>query len=235
MRVLLVADHELRELWDHWGSSGRKRLEGVQLILSAGDIRSEYLEFLVTMLNVPCLYVRGNHDGRYDQMPPEGCIDIDGKVFEVEIREPVPGMDVCNTEGRTDVRRIKVAGLGGSMRYREGGDMYSEREMASRVRHLSMRIKLGLINRSDKKCAKRDASGAPVDIFLTHAPCRGYGDLDDLAHTGFSCFNRFLADFRPKYHCYGHVHMEYSRIRRVSGHPSGTQLINVSGMYLLDI
>ena len=129
----------------------------------------------------------------------------------------------------------KVAGLGGSMRYREGGDMYSEREMASRVRHLSMRIKLGLINRSDKKCAKRDASGAPVDIFLTHAPCRGYGDLDDLAHTGFSCFNRFLADFRPKYHCYGHVHMEYSRIRRVSGHPSGTQLINVSGMYLLDI
>ncbi|MBQ3371063.1 MAG: metallophosphoesterase [Mogibacterium sp.] len=235
MKVLLIADHELRELWDHWGALGSKRLEGVRLILSAGDIRPEYLEFLVTMLNVPCLYVRGNHDGRYDQMPPEGCIDIDGKIFEAEICEPVHSTDADNSEGCAYVRRIRVAGLGGSMRYSEGRDMYSEREMASRVRRLSMRIKLGLINHSEKKHARRDASGAPVDIFLTHAPCRGYGDLGDLAHTGFSCFNRFLSDFRPKYHCYGHVHMEYARIRRVSEHPSGTQLINVSGMYILDI
>lgn len=59
MKILLVADEELRELWDHWDHVGKSRTEGVELILSAGDIKPYYLEFLVTMLNVPCLYVRG--------------------------------------------------------------------------------------------------------------------------------------------------------------------------------
>ena len=30
------------------------------------------------------------------------------------------------------------------------------------------------------------------DILLTHAPCRGYGDMEDLPHRGFECFNDLL-------------------------------------------
>ena len=274
MKILLVADCELRELWDYWDTAGKKRTEGVELILSAGDIKPEYLEFLVTMLNVPCLYVRGNHDGMYDEKPPMGCIDIDGKVFEL----------------KSDNRMIRIAGLGGSMRYRKSEDMYTEREMRNRVRKLLRRIRLGIVTgRDERSCRsselseqaramginpftkrRRTATAAddlqrnaeheaaantntagrqkapgdeipaasdrgPVDIFLTHAPCFGHGDLEDLPHTGFKCFNRFHELVRPAYHCYGHVHREYNVLMpKETEHPAGAHLINVGGMYILD-
>ena len=228
MKILIVADEELREIWDHWDSTGKKRLEGVRLILSAGDIRPEYLEFLVTMLNVPCLYIRGNHDSRYDERPPEGCLDIDGRICEIRL-----GQDSDTGSGA-----IRVAGLGGSMRYRKGSDMYSEREMSARVRRLMLRSKIGLAEGPDgRKLFSRELKDEDkgIDIFLTHAPCRGYGDMEDLAHTGFECFNRFLEEVKPSYHCYGHVHMSYGQFERTTEHPSGTCLINCCGMYILDI
>lgn len=300
MKILLVADYELRELWEYWDAAGKKRTEGVELILSAGDIKPMYLEFLVTMLNVPCLYVRGNHDGMYDQMPPMGCIDIDGKVFElrVPVKECKDDSDV-DAAGQTQTsdpgpdgsgyRTIRIAGLGGSMRYRKGGDMYTEREMRSRVAKLLRRIRFGRVTGIDEKTyyssevaeqaramginpftkrrrvvaaadypqksAEHEAAASiasqqkapgeevpaatergPVDIFLTHAPCFGYGDLEDLPHTGFKCFNRFHELVRPAYHCYGHVHREYNVLMpKEIEHPAGAHLINVGGMYILDI
>lgn len=215
MKILIVADHELRELWDYWNTAGRRRTEGVELILSAGDVRPEYLEFLVTMLNVPCLYVRGNHDGLYDEKPPMGCTNIDGRV--------------C------DIKGVRIAGLGGSMRYRKGSDMYTEREMAWRVRKLTRRIRLGLFTDQDEKRYVSRGRAGGIEILLTHAPSYGHGDLEDLPHTGFRCFNRLIEDVRPQYHCYGHVHLEYGLIRRESEHPAGTHLINAGGMYILDI
>lgn len=230
------------ELWEHWGSAGRERLEGVSLILSAGDLKSQYLEFLVTMLNVPCLYVRGNHDSWYDTMPPQGCLDIDGQICEVELEDG---------EGK---RILRIAGLGGSMRYREGSDMYTEKEMTARMRRLKRAARRGYSQDIDtgrkvsairkllrriagdgEEAAAAVAQESRVDIFLTHAPCRGYGDMEDLPHNGFACFNDFLEEFRPAYHCYGHVHMEYGNFSREIQHPSGTKLINVSGMYILEI
>ena len=73
------------------------------------------------------------------------------------------------------------------------------------------------------------------DILLTHAPCKGYGDMEDIAHTGFECFNRFLSKHQPKLHVYGHVHEEYGQFARTMTHPSGTLLINASGSYRTEI
>ena len=56
MKILLIADEESKILWDYFDP---ERLEGVELILSAGDLKSSYLEFLVTMLNIPLLYIHG--------------------------------------------------------------------------------------------------------------------------------------------------------------------------------
>ena len=53
MKILLVADREERALWGAWSEDMRQRLSDVSLILSAGDLDPAYLEFLVTMLNVP--------------------------------------------------------------------------------------------------------------------------------------------------------------------------------------
>ena len=295
MKILLVADYEMRELWNYWESAGKKRTEGVELILSAGDIRPHYLEFLVTMLNVPCLYVRGNHDGYYDVEPPGGCIDIDGRVCEIRI--PDPGRLSLHTGGDTGgdaaglsegtgagVRTIRIAGLGGSMRYHDGPDMYTEKEMRRRIRSLRRSMRLGKVIQTDGRlsvsrdlalqyrAASKMASGKrrtgispaatdsvrpkahtnlqinfqnnlpdtdtgrPVDILLTHAPSYGHGDLDDLPHRGFDCFNDLIERIRPQYHCYGHVHSEYDPLlKRESEHPAGTHLINVCGMYILEI
>ena len=273
MKILLVADYEMRELWNYWESAGKKRTEGVELILSAGDIRPHYLEFLVTMLNVPCLYVRGNHDGYYDVEPPGGCIDIDGRVCEIRITDP--GRLSLHTGGDTGedaaglsegtgagVRTIRIAGLGGSMRYHDGPDMYTGKEMRRRIRSLRRSMRLGKVIQTDGRlsvsrdlalqyrAASKMASGKrrtgispaakdsvrPVDILLTHAPSYGHGDLDDLPHRGFDCFNDLIERIRPQYHCYGHVHSEYDPLlKRESEHPAGTHLINVCGMYILEI
>jgi Icc-related predicted phosphoesterase len=59
--------------------------------------------------------------------------------------------------------------------------------------------------------------------------------MDDLPHRGFDCFNDLLKRWQPDVHCFGHVHREYGNFRRESVHPSGTRLINVSGMYILEV
>ena len=70
MKILAVADNEDPYLWDHYRPG---RLAGIDVILSAGDLKPEYLSFLVTMANRPLYYVHGNHDGIYQRRAPEGC------------------------------------------------------------------------------------------------------------------------------------------------------------------
>lgn len=217
MKILLLADTEERALWDFWSEKTAERLSDVSLILSAGDLKAEYLEFIVTMTNLPLVYVRGNHDGEYDKRPPEGCIDADGRIVEVTCRTP---------EGS---ERIRILGLGGSMRYKpHGADMYTEKEMKRRI----LRAYTAAVR---DRASGRISGPASFDILLTHAPCRGWGDMDDLPHTGFDCFNALLERNRPKFQCYGHVHREYGNFRRIIDHPSGTPLINASGYYIYDM
>lgn len=204
MKILLLADREERMLWDDWSERMKEKLSDVELILSAGDLDPDYLEFLVTMLNIPLVYVRGNHDGIYDERPPEGCVDAGGRIVEV--------------------LGLRILGLGGSMRYNPGTpDMYTEEEMRRMARSACKRKAVDIIR------GKRG-----FDILLTHAPCRGYGDMDDLPHRGFECFNDLLMEFRPKLHCYGHVHREYGQFSRTMEHPSGTTLVNAGGYYIFD-
>ena len=79
MKILFLADEEEKSLYEFFDP---QRLEGVDLIISCGDLSRHYLEYIVTMARCPLLYVRGNHDRRYTQEPPEGCIDIDDKIYD---------------------------------------------------------------------------------------------------------------------------------------------------------
>lgn len=117
MRILTIADEESRSLWDYYDKS---KLEGIDLILSCGDLKAEYLSFLVTMANVDLLYVHGNHDTGYETKPPEGCFCVDD--------------DLVVWQG------IRILGLGGSMRYKPGSLQYTEKEMQRRIRRLSWKL-----------------------------------------------------------------------------------------------
>ena len=111
MKILVLADKESPYLWDYFDQS---KLEGIDLILSCGDLHPHYLSFLATFFQGPVLYVHGNHDDRYDETPPEGCICIDGRIYEYQ--------------------GVRILGLGGPMRYKPGAHQYSQREMDRRIR-----------------------------------------------------------------------------------------------------
>ena len=117
MKVLLLSDVESKYLWDYYRPG---RLDGIDLILSCGDLDAGYLSFLVTMGRAPLLYVHGNHDSRYATHPPEGCDCIEDKLVTVG--------------------GVRILGLGGSVRYNGGTNQYSEREMARRLMRLWPRI-----------------------------------------------------------------------------------------------
>ena len=119
MKILLVADEESPYLWDYYQPG---TLKGVDLILSCGDLDPDYLQFLVTMAGCPLLYVRGNHDERYDRKPPLGCTCIEDKVY--------------------DFHGLRILGLGGSMRYKNSPCMYTEAEMQARIRKAGWQIRL---------------------------------------------------------------------------------------------
>lgn len=113
MKILLVSDEEEASFWDYYRPG---KLSAYDLILSAGDLKPEYLSFLVTMANKPLLYVHGNHDGRYEKIPPEGCDCVDDRLMTVN--------------------GVRILGLGGSMCYSGGAQQYTEKQMARRIRKL---------------------------------------------------------------------------------------------------
>ena len=197
MRILAIADEEAKCLWDYYDP---EKTKGVDLIISCGDLKAPYLEFLETMVNCPLVYVRGNHDSHYDEAPPLGCIPIDDRVY--------------------DFNGLRILGLGGCMRYHPGPDMYTEAEMRRRAAKVSRRI--AMMN--------------GVDVVVTHAPAKGYGDMEDLPHRGFECFNELLEKWKPRYMLHGHVHKSYGyQFRRERIHPCGTKIINAYGYTVLDI
>ena len=69
MKILFLADVEAKAYWDYFKKEDFKDIE---LIISCGDLKASYLSFLATMVPVPVLYIRGNHDDNYDINPPEG-------------------------------------------------------------------------------------------------------------------------------------------------------------------
>ena len=57
---------------------------------------------------------------------------------------PIPGPQGCiNIDGRLeDVRGLRIAGLGGSLRYKEGPNQYSQGQMSRRALKLELRLRL---------------------------------------------------------------------------------------------
>ena len=149
MKILAIADEEARYLWDYFEKS---KLKGVDLIISCGDLAPEYLSFLATFTSAPVLYVHGNHDDKYEKRPPEGCICIEDKIY------------VYNG--------VRILGLGGSMRYRDGKNQYTEWEMKKRVMKMFPKL----------------VWHKGFDILVTHAPAHELNDGEDLPHQGFEIF-----------------------------------------------
>ena len=110
LRALIVADHESSYIWDHFDKS---RFEGVDVIISCGDLKASYLSFLTTMVAAPLYYVHGNHDGRYLEHPPEGCISLEDKMVEIN--------------------GIRIFGMGGCKSHSPKPFHFTERDIARKI------------------------------------------------------------------------------------------------------
>lgn len=196
MNILAIADKESAALWDYYDP---ERLKDVDLILSCGDLDPRYLSFLVTMKTVPLLYIHGNHDDKYKTIPPDGCICIEDDVYKFE--------------------GLRIAGLGGCMRYSKGINQYTEREMEWRVRRLGWKIRM--------------AGG--VDILITHAPVYQMNDGEDLCHQGFACFRELLDKYQPMVLFHGHVHMSYGRQYKRHDYYKRTHIVNVYEKFFYEV
>lgn len=195
MRILAVADEEAPRFYDY---SAPGNLDEFDLILACGDLHREYLEFLVTLARCPLLYVHGNHDGGFLDRPPEGCQCIEDQVY-------------C-------YQGVRILGLGGSHRYREGPFLYTQQQMQWRVNRLWYPLR---------------RSGG-FDILLTHAPAYQLNDFDSPCHQGFEAFRALLDKYQPRYFVHGHIHRSYGmKIPQVTPYGS-TTVINACGYYIFD-
>jgi Icc-related predicted phosphoesterase len=210
-RILAIADEVDEALYTDKLTQLRP-----DVVMSAGDLPFDYLEYIVSRLDVPLVYVPGNHDAELRSSDPTWT------PMGAAAAESGP-LGCMNADGRVVVAAgLRIAGLGGSMRYRRGPNQYSEVEMRWRALSLGVRVKLNPF-----RTARR------VDVLLTHAPPLGWGSKDDLAHRGFAAFVPLVKDLAPKVLIHGHIH-PYGRGRpeRFLG---DTQVVNAVPLRLVEI
>ena len=159
-----------------------KRFPSLDLIISCGDLPYYYLDYIISSLNVPLYFVRGNHANliEYTESGPRSA--------------PMGGIDLhrrtINHQG------LLLAGIEGSLRYNRGHFQYSQSEMWLHT----FRLVPGMI-------ANRVVHGRYLDVFITHAPPWQIHDQPDRAHQGIKAFRWLLRVFRPRFHIHGHIHL----------------------------
>ncbi|OLF07253.1 metallophosphoesterase [Actinophytocola xinjiangensis] len=215
-RVLTVSDEVVDSLWTDWL---HKRAGDVDLVLAAGDLPFDYLEHLADALDRPCVLVPGNHDA-----------DLSGysRSRGLSLRDGLPAADPgpagwVNADGRVvDVAGVRIAGLGGSIRYNDGPNQWTERQQARRA---------GRVTRAAARRRWRD--GRRVDVLLTHSPPRDLGDREDPAHRGFVCLRTAVEKLRPALMVHGHIHPHGQPVPdRELG---DTRIVNTVGHRLLEV
>jgi len=197
-KVLAVSDQVVERIYV-LASSGH--FQDVDLILGCGDLPYTYLEYLITVLNVPLYYVPGNHDPVYHPRVPlaraEGGLNLDLKT------------DSFNG--------LLLAGLGGSIRYRpDGVNQYTQPEAFMRAYSLMTRLFCNQIR-----------YGRRVDVLITHSPPFGIHDEDSTAHQGLKALNFLIRVARPRFLFHGHTHFYRNNLEDAVTRIGQTTVMNI--------
>ena len=202
MKLLTVSDKECTRVYS---SRIKERFHDVDLAIGCGDLSYYYLEYIISSLDVPLYFVRGNHAkpveyGCYgSREAPWGAVNLHKKV----IRDKDTG--------------LILSGIQGSLRYNDGDYQYTQGEMWVMVMQLLPSLIYNKIR-----------YGRYLDIFVTHAPPWGIHDCDDPTHRGVKAFRWFIKTFQPTYHLHGHVHV-YSPLTVTKSKLGKTRVINSYG------
>lgn len=206
MKILAVSDEAVERLYSLCNNG---YFDDIEVIIGCGDLPYPYLENMVSFLNVPLLYVPGNHDPEYREHDAktyaEGGSNLDLKLMRV--------------------KTFLIGGLGGSIRYRPNGtNQHSQTDAYLRAFKLLPRL---LLNRIQY--------GRYLDILITHSPPFGVHDDDTQAHTGLKAINWLIQFTKPRYHMHGHTHFYRNNLEASETNYRGTKIINVHPYKVLDV
>jgi hypothetical protein len=213
--VLAVSDEVDEGLYADLGP-----VRAAELIVACGDLPFDYLAYLMNGLDVPLVFVPGNHDPDLSGYRSSRA----GLTMRGAMPVPAPWPDgAVNADRRiVDAAGLRLAGLGGCPRYSRGPNQYSDRQLAARARSLRWRARWQRLRGEQR-----------VDVLLTHAPPRGVGDGADPAHRGITALPGLVAALQPAVVLHGHV---LSCDAAGPGRQLGdTAVRNVTGRHLLDI
>jgi Icc-related predicted phosphoesterase len=178
MKILAVSDKVVDWIYS---ASIRQLVAGTELALGCGDLPLEYLEFIVSSLDIPVYYVHGNHS----------------------LPDPKPRQGEFFSKGSTNLhckvmlyKGYTFAGIEGSLRYNNGIYQYSQLDMWLNVARL-----VPSLLRNKLKYQRY------LNVFITHAPAWGIHDQPDLTHQGIKAFRWLVARFQPDYYLHGHIHV----------------------------
>jgi len=182
----------------------------VDFVIACGDLPYYYQEYIISTLNKPLFFVRGNHDPETEYSE------------NISYSQPKGGIDLHRHVVRYN--KVLIAGVEGSIRYKTHGlFQYSQNQMWFNIFRLLPRL---LLNRL--------AYGRFLDIFVTHAPPWKIHDKTDLPHHGVKAFRWFIQVFKPKYHFHGHIHV-YRPDTITKTKFEETQVINTYGYVETDL
>jgi Icc-related predicted phosphoesterase len=220
MKILCISDQIDPLIYTN---SIKQRYADIDLVLSAGDLPMEYLDFIISTTNKSLLFVFGNHHtgefGYYSHGIRNSGLHGWSELEEIEIHST--GAVYVDAKVRVEEGLI-IAGLGGSMRYNQGENQFTDFQMYMRILKLLPAL---LFNRIFR--------GRYLDVLLTHASPLGIHDREDKCHWGFKSFLWFMRVFKPKYLIHGHIHLyDLGELRATKYHD--TMVINAYSHYIID-
>lgn len=179
MKILSVSDIEIGLIY----SPGiAERFKDVDLVISCGDLSYYYLEYIISVLNIPLYHVLGNH-AHSVEIGEEGTREYPWGAIDLHHR--------C-----VQYKGLLMAGLQGSVHYNKGPYQYTQAEMWNLAWSLTPGFFLNRLR-----------FGRYLDVFVSHAPPWKVHDMEDLPHNGFKAFRWLIRVFKPAYHLHGHIHV----------------------------
>ena len=236
MKILCVSDQIDPLIYNQ---NARKNFHDIDMVLCAGDLPMDYVDFIVSVFNVPAYFVFGNHNltelkyyhgFQKTSQPHTQHTQRNLSGFTAMAEEDAKnhnhgatyaGFKVLSNHGlplrmHKNGRKtpLLIAGASGSIKYNNGQCQYTDRQMKAKLICMIPKLLLNKI-----------LYGRYLDIFLTHATPLSIHDKEDQCHKGFKCYNWFLKKFKPSYMVHGHIHLYDQRDER-SGKYYDTTVVN---------
>lgn len=244
MKILCVSDQIDPLIYNQ---NAHKNFPDIDLILCAGDLPMDYIDFIVSVFNKPTYFIFGNHDLKefryyhkmdHSFMPSSSITSTEARIISPTMCESInvkhehgaiyagfknlknQNLVVYNKKGRPTP--LLLTGISGSRNYNNGMNQYTDAQMQLKLLFLIPKLILNKI-----------MYGRYLDIFLTHATPLHIHDHEDPCHIGFKPFNWFLKVFKPTYMVHGHIHLYDQREERVSKYEE-TQVVNAYAHYVIE-